>query len=89
MVHLQRRLVHIRRADDLRRDAGDRAVGRHIFPHPAAGHHVAGGARGAAALYGVEVPVLVIADADRARLRSGDRVEADRDGRIRITNAVA
>jgi len=47
--------------------------------------NVAVGAMVAAALYGVEVPVLVIGDADRARLRSGHRVEADRDGRIRIT----
>ena len=49
--------------------------------------NVAVGAMVAAALYGVAVPVLVIGDADRARLRSGQRVEADRDGRIRITDA--
>jgi predicted aconitase with swiveling domain len=46
--------------------------------------NVAVGAMVAAALYGVDVPVLVIADADRARLRSGHRVAVDRDGRIRI-----
>jgi hypothetical protein len=33
------------------------------------------------------VPVLVIGDAQRARLRSGDLVEADRDGHLRITQA--
>lgn len=49
--------------------------------------NVAVGAMVAAALYGVNVPVLVIGDADRARLRTGQRVEAHRDGRIRITNA--
>lgn len=49
--------------------------------------NVAVGAMVAAALYGVEIPVLVIDDADRAGLRSGDRVEADWDGRIRITAA--
>ena len=46
--------------------------------------NVAIGAMVAAALYGVEVPVLVIGDAHRARLRSGHRVETDRDGRVRI-----
>jgi predicted aconitase with swiveling domain len=46
--------------------------------------NVAVGAMVAAALYGIDVPVLVIGDADRARLRSGDRVEADLDGRLRI-----
>jgi len=50
--------------------------------------NVAVGAMVAAALYGIEVPVLVIGDADRARLRSGCRLEADRDGRIQITDAV-
>ncbi len=49
--------------------------------------NVAVGAMVAAALYGVEVPVLVIGDADRAHLRSGHRVEADRDGRMRIIDA--
>ena len=49
--------------------------------------NVAVGAMVAAALYGVAVPVLVIGDAQRARLRSGDLVEADRDGHLRITQA--
>ena len=49
--------------------------------------NVAVGAMVAAALYGVAVPVLVIGDAERARLRSGQRVEADRNGRVRITEA--
>jgi hypothetical protein len=50
--------------------------------------NVAVGAMVAAALYGVAVPVLVIGDAQRARLRTGDLVEADRDGHMRITDAV-
>ncbi len=49
--------------------------------------NVAVGAMVAAALYGIEVPVLVIADVDRARLRSGDRIEADRQGRLRVERA--
>ena len=49
--------------------------------------NVAVGAMVAAVLYGVAVPVLVIGDAQRARLRSGDLVEADRDGHLRITQA--
>jgi predicted aconitase with swiveling domain len=49
--------------------------------------NIAVGAMVAAALYGVAVPVLVIGDAQRARLRTGDLVEADRDGRVRITEA--
>ena len=49
--------------------------------------NVAVGAMVAAALYGVAVPVLVIGDAQRARLRSGDLVAADRDGHLRITQA--
>ena len=49
--------------------------------------NVAVGAMVAAVLYGVAVPVLVIGDAQRARLRSGDLVEADRDGHLRITEA--
>ncbi len=47
--------------------------------------NVAVGAMVAAALYGVAVPVLVIGDVQRARLRSGDCVEAALDGRLRIT----
>jgi predicted aconitase with swiveling domain len=46
--------------------------------------NVAVGAMVAAALYGVEVPVVVIADADRARIRTGDRVEADAEGCLKI-----
>ena len=49
--------------------------------------NVAVGAMVAAALYGVAVPVLVIGATERARLRSGDLVEADRDGHLRITEA--
>ena len=49
--------------------------------------NVAVGAMVAAVLYGVDVPVLVIGDADRARLRTGNCVEADCDGRMRITDA--
>jgi predicted aconitase with swiveling domain len=45
--------------------------------------NVAVGAMVAAALYGVAIPVVVIGDADRARLRSGDRIEADLDGHLR------
>ncbi len=50
--------------------------------------NVAVGAMVAAALYGAAVPVLVIGDAERARLHSGDLVEVDRDGHMRITDAV-
>jgi hypothetical protein len=46
--------------------------------------NVAVGAMVAAALYGVEVPVVMVGDADRARFRSGLRIEVDLDGRIRI-----
>ncbi len=49
--------------------------------------NVAVGAMVAAALYGVAVPVLVIEDSDRARLRSGDRIEAELDGRLRVVRA--
>ncbi len=49
--------------------------------------NVAVGAMVAAALYGVDVPVLVIGDADRARLRSGDLMQAELDGRLRIVRA--
>ena len=51
--------------------------------------NVAIGAMVAGALYGVEVPVLVIGDVERARLRSGDRIEADRDGCVRVTRATS
>jgi predicted aconitase with swiveling domain len=47
--------------------------------------NVAVGAMVAAALYGIHVPVLVIGDADRARLRSGQRIDADWDGCLRVT----
>ena len=46
--------------------------------------NVAVGAMVAAALYGVEVPVLVIDDAVRAELRSGDVMEADLQGVVRV-----
>ncbi len=46
--------------------------------------NVAVGAMVAAALYGVEVPVVVIADADRARIRTGQRIDVDRDGQLRV-----
>jgi predicted aconitase with swiveling domain len=46
--------------------------------------NVAVGAMVAAALYGMEIPVLVIGHEDRARLRSGDRIEADLDGRLQV-----
>lgn len=49
--------------------------------------NVAVGAMVAAALYGIHVPVLVIGDADRARVRSGDCVEADLEGHLRIVQA--
>lgn len=47
--------------------------------------NIAIGAMVAAALYGIHVPVLVIGDAERARLRSGQCIDADWDGRMRIT----
>lgn len=50
--------------------------------------NVAVGAMVAAALYGVEVPVVVIDDAERARLRSGDRIEVDPEGRLRVVAAL-
>ena len=49
--------------------------------------NIAVGAMVAAALYGVQVPVLVIGDTERARLRTGDRIEADQDGRMRVLPA--
>lgn len=49
--------------------------------------NVAVGAMVAAALYGVHVPVLVIGDDERARLRSGDRIEVDAEGRLRVVHA--
>ncbi len=48
--------------------------------------NVAVGAMVAAALYGVEIPVLVIGDAQRARLRSGQHLETDRDGHIHLSD---
>ena len=50
--------------------------------------NVAVGAMVAAALYGVDVPVLVIGEAARAHLRTGQSLEADWDGHVRITDAV-
>ena len=49
--------------------------------------NVAVGAMVAAVLYGVEIPVLVISEAQRARLGSGDRVETDRDGHVRVSGS--
>jgi predicted aconitase with swiveling domain len=49
--------------------------------------NVAVGAMVAAALYGVDVPVLVIGDEERARVHTGDRVESDLDGRMRVACA--
>jgi len=46
--------------------------------------NVAVGAMVAAALYGVEVPVLVIDPDARAELRSGDVMEVDRQGAVRV-----
>ena len=48
--------------------------------------NVAVGAMVAAVLYGVEIPVLVIGDPQRARLRSGQHLEADRNGHIRVSD---
>lgn len=48
--------------------------------------NVAVGAMVAAALYGVHVPVLVIDDADRARLRTGDRITVDGKGCLRVSH---
>jgi predicted aconitase with swiveling domain len=45
--------------------------------------NIAVGAMVAAALYGVDVPVVVIADEDRARVRTGQRVDVDSEGRMR------
>jgi predicted aconitase with swiveling domain len=59
-----------------------RGVGPAAIAMGKADVNVAVGAMVAAALYGVEVPVLVIGDGDRARLRTGDRMEADLDGRV-------
>lgn len=50
--------------------------------------NVAVGAMVAAALYAVDVPVLVIADDARARLRNGDRIEIDAQGRLSVAPAV-
>jgi predicted aconitase with swiveling domain len=46
--------------------------------------NVAVGAMVAAALYGVEVPVVVIGDEERARVRTGQHVEVDGEGLMRI-----
>lgn len=47
--------------------------------------NVAVGAMVAAALYGVHVPVVVIGDSDRARLRTGDRISVDGEGRLHVS----
>ena len=46
--------------------------------------NVAVGAMIAAALYGVDMPVVVLDDADRAGVRSGDRIAIERDGRLTV-----
>lgn len=46
--------------------------------------NVAVGAMVAAALYDLDVPVLVIADGERARLSTGDLIEVDVHGRLRL-----
>jgi len=49
--------------------------------------NVAVGAMIAAALYGVEVPVVVIGDEDRARVRSGDRIEVSEEGSLYVEHS--
>jgi len=49
--------------------------------------NVAIGALVAARLYAIEVPVLVLGDADRAQLRSGDRLRTDGDGKVHVTRS--
>lgn len=66
-------------AESIRRGVGPAAIAL-----GKADVNVAVGAMVAAALYGIHVPVLVISEAQRARLRSGDRVETDRDGHVRV-----
>ncbi len=66
-------------AESIRRGVGPAAIAL-----GKADVNVAVGAMVAAALYGVEIPVLVINEAQRAGLRSGDRVETDRDGHVRV-----
>jgi predicted aconitase with swiveling domain len=46
--------------------------------------NVAVGAMVAAVLYGIHVPVLVIGDAERARVRTGDRMQVDEEGLLRV-----
>jgi predicted aconitase with swiveling domain len=50
--------------------------------------NVAVGAMVAAALYGVHVPVVVIGDDERARLRGGERVEVDLEGHLRVVSTL-
>ncbi len=61
-----------------------RGVGPAAIALTQADVNVAVGAMVAAALYGVDVPVLVISEQERAHLRNGDRVEVDQEGRLRI-----
>jgi len=68
-------------------EAISRGVGPAAIALGKADVNVAVGAMVAAALYGVHVPVLVIGDGDRARLRSGDRIEAALDGRLHVVTA--
>ena len=49
--------------------------------------NVAIGALVAAKLYAIEVPVLVIGDAERSRVRTGDRLRSDNHGMIYVSRA--
>ena len=71
-------------AESIRRGVGPAAIAL-----GKADVNVAVGAMVAAALYGVEIPVLVISEAQRAGLRSGDRVETDRDGHVRVSDPMS
>lgn len=64
-----------------------RGVGPAAIALTQADVNVAVGAMVAAALYGVDVPVLVIGEQERARLGNGDRVEVDLTGRLRIVES--
>ena len=61
-----------------------RGVGPAAIALTEADVNVAVGAMVAAALYGVDVPVLLIGKQECARLRTGDHVEVDVKGRLRV-----
>ena len=61
-----------------------RGVGPAAIVLGAADVNVAIGAMVAATLYDAEVPVLVVEDSERARLRTGDEMQTDCDGQLRI-----